>query len=62
MDETYGNVTQNSQQDVDEEISIAAALEEDTERREEDGKEDLADIRCGERHVVDLVVLSKRWV
>lgn len=27
---TYGNVTQDGQQDVDEEISIAAALEEDT--------------------------------
>lgn len=38
------NVTQDGQQDVDEEISIASSLEEDTERREDDGKDDLADI------------------
>lgn len=44
------NVTQDRQQDVDEEISIAAALEEDTQRREDDGEEDLADIAGGERH------------
>lgn len=49
MDDT-GNVTQNGQQDVDEEISIAATLEEDTQRREEDGKDDLDDVACGERH------------
>lgn len=35
---THRNVTQDSQQDVDEEISIAAALEEDTQRREDDGE------------------------
>jgi hypothetical protein len=41
---THGNVTQDGQQDVDEEISIAAALEEDTQRWEEDGKDDLANV------------------
>ena len=51
VDDT-GNVTQDGQQDVDEEVGIAAALKEDTERREEDGKDDLADIAGGERHVV----------
>lgn len=60
MSSAYGNVTKDGQQDIDEEISIAAALEEDTERREEDGKDDLADVGSGERHVVGLVVLSKR--
>ena len=44
------NVTEDGQQDVDEEISIAATLEEDTQRWEDDGKKDLADIACGERH------------
>jgi hypothetical protein len=40
-----GNVlTEDGEQDVDEEVSSAAALEEDTQRRKEDGKEDLADI------------------
>ena len=42
-----GNVTQNGQQDVDEEIGIATSLKEDTERREDDGKDDLADIAGG---------------
>jgi hypothetical protein len=37
-------VTEDGEQDVDEEVSSAAALEEDTQRRKEDGKEDLADI------------------
>ena len=44
---THRNVTQASQQDVDEEISIAAALEEDTEGREEDGEDDLDDVAGG---------------
>lgn len=43
MDDTR-DVTQNRQQDVDEEVGIATALKEDTERREDDGKDDLADI------------------
>lgn len=38
------NVTKDGEQDVDEEISIAASLQEDTERREDDGKNDLADV------------------
>ena len=41
---THRNVTKNGQQDVDEEISVASALEEDTQRRQDDGKEDLADV------------------
>jgi hypothetical protein len=38
------NVTQDREQDVDEEIGIATSLKEDTERREDDGKDDLADV------------------
>jgi hypothetical protein len=38
------NVTKTGQQDVDEEVSAAAALEEDTNRWEDDGKENLADV------------------
>ena len=38
------NVAQYRQQDVDEKIGVAAALEEDTDRWEEDGKNDLADV------------------
>ena len=50
MDDS-GNVTKDGQQDVDEQVSIAAALEENTQRREDDGEDDLADIAGGERHV-----------
>lgn len=44
------NVTQDGQQDVDEEVGIASALEEDTERWQHDGEDDLDDVACGERH------------
>lgn len=50
MDDTR-DVTQDGQQDVDEEISTASALQEDTDGRQEDGKNDLADIAGGESHV-----------
>lgn len=39
-----GNVTKDGQQDVDEEVSTAAALEEDTKRRKDDGEDDLDDV------------------
>jgi hypothetical protein len=42
--ETYRNVTEDGQQDVDEEVGIASALEEHTQRREEDGEDDLDDV------------------
>lgn len=38
------NVSQYCQDDVDEEVGIATAFEEDTERREEDGEDDFADV------------------
>ena len=38
------NVAQDREQNVDEEVCIAASLKEDTQRREEDGKDDLADV------------------
>jgi hypothetical protein len=52
-------VTEDGEQDVDEEVGSAATLKEDTQRREEDGKEDLADI------AVDTIIsplLVLRWV
>ena len=49
MDDTR-EVTEDGQQDVDEEISTAATLEEDSKRRKDDGKDDLADVAGGERH------------
>ena len=38
------NISQYCQEDVDQEVGIAAALEEDTERWEDDGEDDLADV------------------
>ena len=42
--QAYRDVTQDGQQDVDEEVRIASTLEEYTERREEDGEDDLDDV------------------
>lgn len=41
---THRNVTQDSQQDVDEEVGVATTLEKDTQGWEDDGKKDLADV------------------
>lgn len=41
---TYRNVTQDRQQDVDEKVGIATTLEEYTQRREDNGENDLDDI------------------
>jgi hypothetical protein len=38
------NIAQNRQEDVDEEVCAAATLEEDSERWEEDGEDDLDDV------------------
>ena len=43
MDDTR-DVAQDRQEDVDEEIGITTAFEEDTKRWEDDGQNDLADI------------------
>ncbi|KAI9734575.1 MAG: hypothetical protein M1834_002176 [Cirrosporium novae-zelandiae] len=43
MDDTR-NVTKDSQANVDEEITVATTLEEYTKRREDDGKDDLANV------------------
>lgn len=42
--ENAGNVTENRQQNADEELGPATSLEEDTERRKEDGEDDLDDV------------------
>lgn len=43
MNDTW-DVTQDREEDVDEKIRIAAALKEDTQRWEEDGENDLANV------------------
>ena len=43
MDDT-GNPTQDGQTDVDEEVSATATLQEDTQRGQDDGEDDLADV------------------
>lgn len=44
------NVPKDSQQDVDPEVGTATSLEEDSDRGEEDSKEDFNDVGSGERH------------
>lgn len=38
------DVTQNCQTDIDEQVSTTSSLQKDTERREEDGQDNFADI------------------
>lgn len=47
-----GNKTypEDGQQDVEEEIRVAPALEEDTKRRQDDGGDKLAGVGTGQRH------------
>jgi hypothetical protein len=59
VDDT-GQVTKDGQEDVDEEVTSAATLEKDSDGREDDGKNDLADIAGGERHDVCLFCKSSR--
>lgn len=46
-----GDITQDGQTDVDEEISSASTFEEHSQRRQDDGEEDLADIPIEEKIV-----------
>ena len=39
-----GDITQDGQEDVDEQIGTAAALEKDAERRNKDGEDDFNDV------------------
>lgn len=45
-----GNVTENGQQDVDEEIGTATAFQEDTDWGDEDGEDDFDNVGSGEGH------------
>ena len=50
------NVTQYCQEDVDEEVGIATALEEDTKGRKNDGEDDLANIATIRASLVMILV------
>jgi len=41
------NVTEDGQENADEDLSTASSLEEDTERREDNGEDDLDDVAVG---------------
>ena len=38
------DITKYSEENIDQEVSVAAAFEKDTKRRNEDGEDDLADV------------------
>lgn len=65
VDDT-GNPAQDGQTDVDEEISTAAALQEDTQRGQDDRKDDLADvtvsrISCLDRSTGQTPIGARCW-
>lgn len=51
------NIRQNN---VDEQVSAAAALEEDSKRREQDGEDDLNDVAV-RRLLAHVARLEKEW-
>ena len=57
MDDTR-NITQYGQEDVDQEVGIATALQEDTKGGKNDGENDLADITMFEAMLVIILVNS----
>lgn len=54
------NVTQYREKDVDQEIGIAATLEEHAQRWEEDGEDDFADITRINEKSARAIVTSQR--
>lgn len=58
MDDTR-DVSEDGQTDIDQEISTAASLEEDTDWREDDGKDDLADVAVEAEEVSRRLKLEK---
>ena len=64
------DITQDRQEDVDEEVCVAAALEEDAERWKEDGENDFADVAVEDNRISytgpnktqkDRFNLSEKW-
>ncbi|EFE31378.1 uncharacterized protein ARB_01774 [Trichophyton benhamiae CBS 112371] len=58
MDDTR-DVSEDGQTDIDQEISTAASLEEDTDWREDDSKDDLADVAVEAEEVSRRLKLEK---
>ena len=59
MDDTR-DVAQYCQEDVDEEVGIATTLEEDTEGREDDGEDDLANVATFRATSVVILMTARR--
>lgn len=57
MDDT-GNVTQDGQADVDQQVHTASSLQENTQGRKNDGEDDLANI--SEKRIVSTVTRNGR--
>ena len=45
-----GNETEQGETDVDQQIATTSLLSQHAQRGQDDGKDDLADVRTGERH------------
>lgn len=61
MDDTR-NPTQDGQTDVDQEVGITSALQEDTQRRQDDGKDNFADITVDNLSTLDMVWFCDRAI
>ena len=59
MDDTR-NVTQYRQEDVDEKVGIATALEEDTKGRKDDGEDNLADVATVGATLLIILITARR--
>jgi len=53
MDDTR-NVAQDREEYVDQKVSITPALQEDSNGRDKDSKQDFADVRTGEGHLCEI--------
>jgi len=53
-------LTEDGQQDIDEQVGVTAALEEHTQRRDEDGQDDLANIATKDGLAIDRPRMSSR--
>lgn len=62
MDDT-GDPTKNGQTDVDQEVGIASALQEDTQRRQDEGEDELADVteKTSQLGVLNMGARMRHW-
>ena len=56
-----GNITQDGEEDVDQQVGAATALKENAQGRQDDCENDLANVAGGERHGCDWRSSNGLW-